>query len=240
MQAPVLPKPSWLKVRPPEGEKYFELKRRMRSLNLTTVCEEAHCPNVSECWNGGTATFMLMGEVCTRGCRFCAVTSGHPGALDPREPEHLAEAIHTMGLRYAVVTSVNRDDLPDGGAAHFASCVRAVKARCPETLVEILVPDFEGKHNSLDRVIEASPDVVAHNVETVESLTPTVRDRRAGYRQSLAVLAYVKRASPRTFTKSSLMLGVGEGEEEVLQTMRDLRAARVDILTLGQDRKSVV
>jgi len=228
------PKPPWLKVRPPEGETYFELKRRLRSLNLVTVCEEAQCPNVSECWNGGTATFMLMGETCTRGCRFCAVSSGRPAALDPAEGAHLADAVAAMELRYAVITSVNRDDLPDGGAAHFADCIRAVKARAPKTLVEVLIPDFQGDRKSLDMILEAAPDVAAHNVETVESLTPMVRDHRADYRQSLAVLDYMKRQSPATFTKSSIMLGLGETEGEVLQAMRDLRAAGVDVLTLGQ------
>jgi lipoyl synthase len=228
------PKPPWLKVRPPEGETYFELKRRLRALSLVTVCEEAQCPNVSECWNGGTATFMLMGETCTRGCRFCAVTSGRPAALDPEEGKHLADAVAAMELRYAVITSVNRDDLPDGGAAHFADCIREVQARSPKTLVEVLIPDFQGDRRSLDMILEAAPHVAAHNVETVESLTPMVRDHRADYRQSLAVLDYLKKTSPAAFTKSSLMLGLGETEEEVLTAMRDLRAAGTDVLTLGQ------
>jgi lipoic acid synthetase len=231
-------KPAWLKVRPPSGERYFELKRRLRGLRLATVCEEAHCPNVSECWGGGTATFMLMGDTCTRGCRFCAVTSGRTEALDPMEPDRVAEAVAGMELRYAVITSVNRDDLPDGGAAHFAETIRAVRARNPRTLIEVLVPDFQGDRRSLDLVLDAAPDVAGHNLETVERLTPRVRDRRASYRRSLAVLEHLKKdsssAEPASLTKSSLMLGLGETREEVRQAMRDMRAAGVDLLTLGQ------
>jgi lipoic acid synthetase len=230
-------KPAWLKVRPPSGERYFELKRRLRGLRLTTVCEEAHCPNASECWGGGTATFMLLGDVCTRGCRFCAVTSGRTEALDPEEPGRVAEAVAGMELRYAVITSVNRDDLADGGAAHFAETIRTVRARSPKTLVEVLIPDFQGDRRSLDLVLDAAPDVAGHNLETVERLTPRVRDRRASYRRSLAVLEHLKdspSAEPAPLTKSSLMLGLGETREEVRQAMRDLRAAGVDLLTLGQ------
>ncbi|UCF80931.1 MAG: lipoyl synthase [Acidobacteriota bacterium] len=234
---PVSSKPAWLKVRPPSGERYFELKRRLRGLRLATVCEEAHCPNASECWGGGTATFMLMGDTCTRGCRFCAVTSGRTAVLDPKEPDRVAEAVAEMELRYAVITSVNRDDLPDGGGAHFAETIRAVRARNPKTLVEVLIPDFQGDRRSLDLVLNAAPDVAGHNLETVERLTPRVRDRRASYRRSLAVLEHLKNSSsaePASLTKSSLMLGLGETREEVLQAMRDLRAVGVDILTLGQ------
>jgi len=202
---------------------------------LHTVCEEAHCPNVHECWGGGTATIMLMGSVCTRGCRFCAVTSGHPkGYLDPLEPWKVAQVISEWGLDYIVLTSVARDDLPDGGAEHFAKTIRAIKQKTPRTLVEVLIPDFRGDINALKTVVDAQPDVIDHNIETVERLTPRVRDRRASYRQSLAVLENVKKLDPTRYTKSSIMVGLGETDEEVLQTMRDLRAVGVDILTIGQ------
>jgi lipoic acid synthetase len=228
-------KPDWLKIRPPAGEKYTHIKTTLRQYGLHTVCEEAHCPNVHECWGGGTATLMLMGDVCTRGCRFCAVTSGHPhGYLDPREPWKVAQVLSEWGLDYIVLTSVARDDLPDGGAEHFARTIRAIKERAPSMLVEVLIPDFQGRVASLSKVVEARPDVIDHNIETVERLTPRVRDRRANYRQSLRVLETVKVLNPRMFTKSSLMLGLGEADEEILQAMRDLRAVGVDILTLGQ------
>jgi lipoic acid synthetase len=202
---------------------------------LHTVCEEAHCPNVHECWGGGTATIMLMGSVCTRGCRFCAVTSGHPkGYLDPLEPWKVAQVVSEWGLDYIVLTSVARDDLPDGGAEHFAKTIRAIKQKTPRTLVEVLIPDFRGDINALKTVVEAQPEVIGHNIETVERLTPRVRDRRASYRQSLAVLENVKKLDPTRYTKSSIMVGLGETDEEILQTMRDLRAVGVDILTIGQ------
>jgi lipoic acid synthetase len=202
---------------------------------LHTVCEEAHCPNVHECWGGGTATIMLMGSVCTRGCRFCAVTSGHPkGYLDPLEPWKVAQVVSEWGLDYIVLTSVARDDLPDGGAEHFAKTIRAIKQKTPRTLVEVLIPDFRGDINALKTVVEAQPEVIGHNIETVERLTPKVRDRRASYRQSLAVLENVKKLDPTRYTKSSIMVGLGETDEEILQTMRDLRAVGVDILTIGQ------
>lgn len=202
---------------------------------MHTVCEEAHCPNVHECWGGGTATIMLMGSVCTRGCRFCAVTSGHPkGYLDPLEPWKVAQVVSEWGLDYIVLTSVARDDLPDGGAEHFAKTIRAIKQKTPRTLVEVLIPDFRGDINALKTVVEAQPEVIGHNIETVERLTPKVRDRRASYRQSLAVLENVKKLDPTRYTKSSIMVGLGETDEEILQTMRDLRAVGVDILTIGQ------
>jgi lipoic acid synthetase len=230
-----LPKPEWLRVRPPAGENYTHLKELLRGLNLHTVCEEAHCPNVAECWGGGTATIMLLGDVCTRGCHFCAVKSGNPaGRVDPAEPERVAAALQDLGLTYVVLTSVDRDDLPDGGAAHFAATVRAVKARCPDLLLETLIPDFGGDRMAVKTVVEAGPEVIDHNLETVERLQGTVRDRRANYRQSLEVLATVKEFRPDTYTKSSLMLGLGERRDEVVQAMRDLRAAGVDILTIGQ------
>ena len=228
-------KPEWLRVRPPSGEKYRELKTLFRSLDLHTVCEEAHCPNVWECWGGGTATIMLMGDTCTRGCRFCAVTSGNPhGVLNLDEPRKVAMALGEMDLTYIVLTSVDRDDLPDGGAAHFAKAVREIKARRPDLIVEALIPDFRGDLDAVRTVVDAGVDVLDHNVETVERLQASVRDRRAGYAQSLQVLRGAKRMREGLFTKSSIMLGLGETREEVLQTMRDLRAADVDILTLGQ------
>jgi lipoic acid synthetase len=211
------------------------VKSLLRGLELHTVCEEARCPNVGECWGGGTATIMLLGDTCTRGCRFCAVASGNPGGwTDPLEPEKVARALEALGLTYVVLTSVDRDDLPDGGAAHFAATVRAVKRRCPELVVETLIPDFAGDLEAVRTVAESGPEVVDHNLETVERLQGTVRDRRAGYRQSLRVLQAVKETRPDAYTKSSLMLGLGERREEVVQAMQDLRAAGVDILTLGQ------
>ncbi|MFN2549665.1 MAG: lipoyl synthase [Myxococcales bacterium] len=226
------PKPEWLKVRMPGGGRYEHVRRTLRELNLATVCEEASCPNMGECWGSGTATVMLMGEVCTRGCRFCDVSSGMPGPLDPLEPRHLAEAVSRLGLDYLVVTSVNRDELSDGGASHFAQAIVELRRAAPKMLVEVLTPDFQGDHAALQMIVEASPTVAAHNVETVKRLTPRVRDRRATYRQSLDVLAFYKRGGMRT--KSSLMLGLGETRDEVLQAMRDLRAVDCDILTLGQ------
>jgi lipoic acid synthetase len=226
------PKPDWLRVRMPGGDRYEHVKRTLRELNLHTVCEEASCPNVGECWGGGTATVMLMGDVCTRGCRFCDVSSGMPGPLDPLEPRHLAEAVGRLGLDYLVVTSVNRDELEDGGASHFAKAIEELRRAAPRTLVEVLTPDFQGSRDGLQMIVDARPTVAAHNLETVERLTPRVRDRRATYRQSLEVLEIYKRGGMRT--KSSLMLGLGETQGEVLQAMRDLRAVGCDILTLGQ------
>jgi lipoyl synthase len=227
-------KPGWLKVGVPGGERYQKVKETLRGLRLHTVCAEAHCPNVAECWGGGTATVMLMGDVCTRGCRFCQVkTAAHPPPLDPDEPRHLAEAIAELGLDYIVVTSVDRDDLPDGGAGHFADAIVRLKA-IPRLLVEVLTPDFRGDAEAVRTVGRAGPDVFANNVETVRRLTPVVRDARAGYEQTLDVLARMRREFPEVVTKSSIMVGLGEEEGEVLETMRDLRAHGVDILTLGQ------
>jgi len=226
------PKPEWLKVRMPGGGRYEHVRRTLRELNLTTVCEEASCPNMGECWGSGTATVMLMGDVCTRGCRFCDVASGMPGPLDPLEPRHLAEAVGRLGLDYLVVTSVNRDELSDGGAAHFAQAIVELRRAAPKTLVEVLTPDFQGSREALQMIIDAAPTVAAHNLETVERMTPRVRDRRATYRQSLEVLQFYKAGGMRT--KSSLMLGLGETRDQVLQAMRDLRAVDCDILTLGQ------
>ena len=226
------PKPEWLRVRMPGGGRYEQVKRTLRELNLHTVCEEASCPNLGECWGGGTATVMLMGDVCTRGCRFCDVSSGLPAPLDPLEPRHLAEAVGRLGLDYLVVTSVNRDELEDGGASHFAQAIVELRRAAPKTLVEVLTPDFQGSREALQMIVDAQPTVAAHNVETVERLTPRVRDRRATYRQSLDVLDFYKRSGMRT--KSSIMLGLGETHGEVITAMRDLRSVGCDILTLGQ------
>lgn len=228
-------KPEWLKVRIPGGESYRGLKGLLADRDLHTVCEEAHCPNIGECWGGGTATVMLMGDTCTRGCRFCAVKTGNPkGVLDPFEPVKVAEAVMEAGWRYVVLTSVDRDDLPDGGASHFASTIRAIKARDPTIRVEALVPDFQGDVDAVRSVVEAGPEVFAQNQETVERLTHPVRDMRSDYHRTLLVLRKAKEMRPDLYTKSSLMLGLGEREEEVLRAMRDLRRAGVDILTLGQ------
>lgn len=230
-----LPKPDWLKVRAPAGENYTKLKDMMRTRKLATVCEEARCPNIGECWSGGTATIMVMGDTCTRGCRFCNVKTGNPrGVLDENEPESVARSLQEMDLEYVVITTVDRDDLPDQGASHFAKIVRTVKATNPHLLVETLAQDFRGDKELLRTLIESGLDVFAHNIETVERLTPSVRDRRAGYRQTLDVLKAAKEIRPGIITKSSIMLGLGETREEILQTMRDLRASGTDILTLGQ------
>lgn len=235
MIAAATPKPSWLKVRPPGGPAYVRIKSLLRAQGLHTVCEEARCPNIGECWSGGTATFMLLGDLCTRACRFCAVQSGNPrGILDREEPRKVAEVAARLGLTYVVLTSVNRDDLPDGGAAHFAEAVREIKRLDPDILVEALVPDFLGQRQSVEKLLDARPDVFAHNVETIERLTPKIRDCRATYRQSLSVLRLAKESLRGIFTKSSLMLGVGETGEEIEQTLVDLREASVDIVTLGQ------
>jgi len=227
-------KPDWLKVKLPRGEGYERIKGLVREQKLATVCEEARCPNIAECWGGGTATVMLMGEVCTRACRFCHVKVGAPPPLDPDEPENLARAVKTMELKYIIVTSVNRDDRQDGGASHFAAAITALKRESPKTTVEVLIPDFQGVRASLDVVAEARPHVVAHNVETVERLTPTVRDRRATWEQSLHVLDYLKRRPERLYTKTSIMVGLGETDEELDVAFRQLREVGVDVLTLGQ------
>ena len=225
----------WLKVKAPGGERYTWIKNQARELGLHTVCEEAHCPNIGECWSSGTATFMVMSDICTRGCRFCAVNTKRVGPpLDPDEPAKLSQTIAAMGLDYVVVTSVNRDDLEDQGANHFAECIRAIRANSPQTLIEVLIPDFQGRHDLVQHVIDARPEVIAHNIETVERLTPRVRDRRAGYRQSLDVLQAIKTAEPELATKSSIMVGVGETDDEVIAAMADLRAVGCDFLTIGQ------
>jgi len=228
-------KPEWLKVHAPGGKKYADMKKRARRLTLATVCEEARCPNIGECWGEGTATFMLMGEICTRACKFCAVsTKRRPPALDVDEPQKIAEAVAEMGLRYVVLTSVNRDELDDGGAIHLAQCIDAIREKSPDVLIEMLSPDFEGKHTSIEALVWTDLAVFAHNVETVERLTPAVRDHRASYEQTLDVLHYAKQVRPELLTKSSIMVGLSETEEEVYQTLKDLKEVGVDIVTLGQ------
>jgi lipoyl synthase len=226
--------PEWLSIRPASTEKYNSIKSRVNELGLHTVCVEAHCPNITECWSGGTATFMVLGEDCTRGCRFCAVKKiAHGATVDPFEPNKLAMLVKEWGLDYIVVTSVCRDDLPDQGSAHFARCIQEIKKSNPRTLVEVLIPDFRGDSECLKRIIEAKPDVIGHNIETVERLTVSVRDRRANYSQSLKVLEAAKNLGQR-YTKSAMMLGIGETDEEVLRAMQALRSARVDFLAIGQ------
>jgi len=227
-------KPGWLRVGVPGGERYGRVRDTLSGLKLHTVCAEAHCPNVAECWGGGTATVMLMGDTCTRGCRFCQVkTAARPPALDPDEPRHVADAVRKLQLDYVVVTSVDRDDLPDGGAAHFAQAIRLLK-EVPGLLVEVLTPDFQGDAEAVRTVGRAGPDVFANNLETVRRLTPAVRDGRAGYDQTLGVLARMKREFPGVATKSSVMVGLGESAAEVDQAMQDLRGVGVEVLTLGQ------
>lgn len=230
-----LPKPKWLRIVNHTTEKYSQVKEEVQKHRLATVCEEAKCPNIAECWSHGTATIMLMGAVCTRACRFCAVDTGNPnGWLDAEEPKNTANTVALMNLDYVVLTSVNRDDLSDGGAKHYADTITAIKNRSPHTKVEALTPDFQGVEKDIAVLLDSGVDVFAQNVETVERLTHPVRDNRAGYQQTLNVLAFAKRYRPDVLTKTSLMLGLGETDEEIIQTMDDLRAHNVDILTLGQ------
>ena len=230
----VLRKPDWLKIKIPSGEDYLRVKKTLHTYNLNTVCEESSCPNVSKCWESGTATIMIMGNMCTRVCRFCDVSSGRPAPLDPDEPKRVAEAIKQWNLRYIVITSVCRDDLEDGGAAHFAKTIKAVKLVCPDTTVEPLIPDFNYDTNSIKKIIESEPEVVSHNIETVRRLSSKVRDSRATYNQSLSVLKKIKEINPKIYTKSSFMVGHGETKEEVIQTASDLKSANVDVITAGQ------
>jgi lipoyl synthase len=227
-------KPEWIKLKAPSGKTYTNVKQTLRTRELHTVCEEARCPNISECWGMGTATIMIMGSVCSRGCRFCSVNSGKPVLLDSQEPENVALAIKEWGLKYVVITSVCRDDLDDGGADHIAKTIKAIRQNCPEIMIETLIPDFRGKQDSIIKVAKAGPKVISHNIESVERLSPKVRDFRASYQQSLLVLQKIKKFDPTIFTKSSLMLGLGETEQEVIKTMRDLRLIGVSILTMGQ------
>lgn len=236
---PDLKLPKWLKVPIPKGQSFHNVKKDVRELKLATVCEEAKCPNIGECWGGkkseATATIMLLGDTCTRGCRFCSVkTNRNPAKPDPMEPENTAEAILRWGLGYVVLTTVDRDDLIDGGANHLAETVRRIKQKAPHILVEVLGGDFRGDLNSCEILAMSGLDVYAHNLETVEALTPHVRDRRATYRQSLSILEKAKQTKPSLVTKTSLMLGFGETDEQILQTLRDLRAIECDVVTFGQ------
>lgn len=228
-------KPEWLKVRLPSGENFGKVKQTVRENRLSTVCEEAMCPNIGECWDAGTATIMLMGFVCTRACKFCAVATGNPkGWLDGDEPKLAAESVRLMGLNYIVLTSVDRDDLADGGASHYAACVRKIKEVNPKTAVEALTPDFQGNTDHVQLVLDSGIEVFAQNIETVKRLTHKVRDPRASYEQTLKVLEYAKQSRPDVLTKTSLMLGLGETEEEILETLDDLKNINVDIVTFGQ------
>ena len=228
-------KPDWLTIKPASTEKYSDVKARVKELGLHTVCVEAHCPNITECWSSGTATFMVLGDVCTRGCHFCAVRKSQNGiSVDSMEPAKLAEVIREWKLGYAVITSVCRDDLPDQGASHFAECIKAIKREAPSTLVEVLIPDFRNDIGALRLIVGAKPDVIGHNIETVKRLSPSVRDRRASYDISLSVLNNVKLLDRRIYTKSAMMLGMGETDDEITESMRDLRKQNVDFLAIGQ------
>jgi len=228
-------KPAWLKVKVPDGKGYQSVKNIVRSHRLSTVCEESMCPNIGECWSHGTATIMILGDVCTRACRFCAVDTGNPkGWLDPEEPANSGQAVLLMNLKYIVLTSVDRDDLADGGAEHYAACVREIKRVSPQTSVETLTPDFGGDFELVNKVLDSGIEVYAQNVETVKRLTHPVRDPRASYEITLDVLEHAKKYRPDILTKTSLMLGLGETDEEIIQTLQDLRARNVDIVTLGQ------
>ena len=228
-------KPNWIRVKATFDPRYNAVKQQVKEKRLNTVCEEGMCPNISECWSNGTATFMLMGSVCTRACKFCSVDTGNPkGWLDHEEPKNTARAVSVMGLKYVVLTSVNGDDLADGGAEHYAQTVKAIKASNPNTAVEALTPDFKGIYSSIETIVNSGIEVFAQNMETVERLTHPVRDIRAGYQQTLEVLAESKRINPNVLTKTSLILGLGETDDEIEKTMDDLIANNVDILTLGQ------
>ncbi|MBU5441421.1 lipoyl synthase [Paenibacillus sp. MSJ-34] len=226
-------KPDWIKIKLTTGDNYNEIKNMMRSKTLHTVCEEARCPNIYECWANRTATFMILGDICTRACRFCAVNTGMPTELDLQEPERVADAAEKMGLRHCVVTSVARDDLQDGGAAIFAETIKALRRKLPLCSVEVLIPDFMGNWDALRVVMDAKPDILNHNIETVERMSDRVR-AKAKYRRSLELLQRAKQMQPQIPTKSSIMLGVGEEWDEILQAMDDLRAVDCDILTIGQ------
>ena len=225
--------PAWLKVRAPGGPNYLDLRKRFRDSALHTVCEEAHCPNIGDCWERRTATFMILGDICTRACSYCAVTTGTPLTLDLDEPVRLAETVERMGLRYAVITSVNRDELPDGGAFIFAQCIRQIRRRLPTCKIEVLVPDFQGDRNALATVVDAAPDTLNHNIETVRRVFPRVRPR-GDYDQSLELLSRAREMSPDCVTKSGMMVGLGETWNEIIDTMRDLRSVSCDLLTIGQ------
>lgn len=228
-----LPKPDWIRVRAPQSEGYKQTRDLMRTQNLHTVCEEAACPNIGECWSQGHATVMILGDTCTRACAFCNVKTGVPGQVDADEPRHLAEAVSKLGLNHVVITSVDRDDLEDGGAAHFAQCIEYLRMTSPDTTIEILTPDFQKKETAIETVVKARPDVFNHNIETVPRLYRSIRPG-ARYFHSLYLLQRVKELDPSIFTKSGLMVGLGESKEEVIQVMDDFRAADIDFITIGQ------
>jgi len=231
----LIKKPEWLRIKAPSDSNYVHVKQTLSTLDLHTVCQEARCPNIAECWGSGTATIMIMGDLCTRHCRFCAVKAGYkPASLDPAEPFKVAKAIKEWGLKYVVITSVCRDDLDDGGAAHISNTVKAIKMLCPNTIVEPLIPDLQGNVTSLEKIVSSKPEVISHNIETVLRLSPKIRDGRASYGQSLRVLKKIKEFNSEIFTKSSIMLGIGETEDEILQASHDLRSVGVDIMTIGQ------
>lgn len=232
---PKAKRPDWLKVRAPTSKSYHNIKDMLGELKLATVCQEAICPNIEECWGGGTATFMLMGDTCTRACRFCAVKTGNPkGILDLEEPQKVGYAISQMKLDYVVLTSVDRDDLEDLGADHFARTIEVIKENNPDMVVEVLTPDFNAVPEHVARILAAKPDVFAHNIETTEALTPQVRDRRSQYRKSLKTLSLAKEINPKQYTKTSIMLGLGESDEDILQALKDLREVGCDVVTFGQ------
>ena len=233
MDKPKKSLPEWLKVKIPGGENYLRIQKMLRSSNLHTVCEEARCPNIGGCWDRGTATFMILGDICTRACRYCAVTSGKPLALDPLEAYKLSKVVEKMNLKYAVITSVNRDDLVNGGAEVFADCVHQIRKRLPECKIEVLIPDFEGKKSALEIVVGVRPDTINHNIETVRSIFPKVRPK-GNYDQSLKLLEAVKKLNSASITKSGIMVGLGEEIDEIKQTMKDLVSVGCDLLTIGQ------
>ncbi|MHA1976322.1 MAG: lipoyl synthase [Candidatus Hodarchaeales archaeon] len=228
-------KPEWIRAKLPTDTKFKEINKLINDQGLHTVCKEAFCPNRTECWESGTATFLLMGDYCTRACKFCDVDTRNPHQyLDIEEPMKLANAVKELDLKFVVLTSVTRDDLPDGGAVHLATCIKAIKQKMPSILLEILIPDFKGDIQSLEIIVEAKPEVIGHNIETTEILTPRIRDPRAKYQQSLSVLQNIKVLDSGILTKSSIMLGLGETDEQILASLKDLKGARVDIVTLGQ------
>lgn len=228
-------KPHWLKTKLPTKTEFKTIKKVLNKQNLHTVCEEAFCPNHAECWESGTATFLLMGSYCTRSCRFCDVETRNPHQqLDFEEPKKLAQSVNEIGIKYIVLTSVTRDDLPDGGASHISSCISEVRRSNPNVLIEVLIPDFQGDLSALRKIIETKPDVLGHNIETTESLTSIVRDKRASFKQSIKILENIKEIDPQILTKSSIMLGLGESEKDILNALRELKRVKVDIVTLGQ------
>jgi lipoyl synthase len=227
-------KPEWIRVGIPSGDNYLKIKKTLLMANLHTVCEEANCPNMAECWGTGTATIMIMGDTCTRSCRFCSVSSGRPMLLDTEEPRKVAKAVKEWKLRYVVITAVCRDDLDDGGAEHMARTIKEVRTECPQTIVEPLIPDYQGNGDSIRKIIDSQPQVISHNVETVSRLTPKIRDARASYKQTLNVLKMIKIMNQRIYTKSSIMVGLGERDTEIIQAMQDLKKVGVDIVTIGQ------